>query len=792
MKYFVKAILLFVFIVQNPFEGFAQLLQGTGSWRDHLPYDRCVAVCKANGFVFTATPYSIFALDTRDESITRISKANHLSDVGITAMVYDPTSDKVIVGYENGNIDLITTNSGINIPYIRLSNILGDKAIYDIQPFGDLIYLSTGFGIVVLDILNLEIRDTYFIGAGGIAVKVYDIAINNNIIYAATDSGLLSASLDNPFLANFENWALEPNLPSTTPPHQIIFFDNHMVLAVVGEVHDFVWRKHFSGTEWISDFTGDYYRVRKLWTDGYWMTIAGNFSFKILQQDFDFADDISLVNGMTVNSNGCIIDEFAHVWSADQTYGMMRRAYFDESVQKIYKLGGPLVADTRKITAYNDNIWIAHGGVLAYWGNLWRNIGISGFVNESWKTLRADTLSNFTGGNDINPYIADFMQAAIDPVDHNRVFYGSYDDGLIEINVNEMKGRTRNAPNASGAGPKRVTEISPEYQEMVRVSGVVFDNNGVLWCTNSSHVESIHALDKNGVFYDYNFAQVVGNDSHISEIIVGRNGYVYAIVVGKGLLVFNNNGTLGNYSDDSYKLMTDIDGDGLLPTKDVLSIEEDLDGEIWVGTAQGLVVIYSPEAIFSEENYNAEYIYIEQDGNTQKLLQTEAINAIEIDGSNRKWIGTRNSGAFLFSDDGLRQIYHFTERNSPILANNIYDIAINHSNGEVFFGSEKGIMGFFSTATNFDNEMKEVKVFPNPVRPDYEGNITIDGLAYDTNVKITDIQGNLMYETTSEGGRAIWNGKRFDGERPSTGVYLIYVTDKNGKADDVNKITFIR
>jgi len=263
-------------------------------------------------------------------------------------------------------------------------------------------------------------------------------------------------------------------------------------------------------------------------------------------------------------------------------------------------------------------------------------------------------------------------------------------------------------------------------------------------------------------------------------------------VVGKGLLVFNPNGTLGNYSDDSYKLLIDGEGNGNLPSTDVLSIEEDLDGEIWVGTAQGLVIIYSPESIFSEEGYDAEFIYIEQDGNTQKLLETEAINAIEIDGSNRKWIATRNSGAFLFSDDGLRQVYHFTQKNSPLLSNSVYDIAINHSNGEVFFGSEKGIMGFFSTATNFDNEMKEVKVFPNPVRPEYEGNITIDGLAYDTNVKITDIQGNIMYETTSEGGRAIWNGRRFDGERPATGVYLIYVTTKDGSADDVRKITFIR
>ncbi len=789
MRYYIALTLFLIVCILNAFTTNAQLLQGTGSWRDHLPYNRTVAVCKAHSIVFCATPYSIFAYDTKNESITRISKANYLSDVGITSMVYDQNSDKVIVGYENGNIDLITSGSGINMPDIRLSNILGNKAIYDIFPYGDYAYLSTGFGVVVIDLKNLEVRDTYFIGPNGTSVQVKDLVIANNKIYAATNNGLLTADINNPFLANFENWSLEPNLPNDTPPHQVLFFDNHLVLAIAEENQDLVWIKEIPGGDWVSGFSDTYYRVKKLWTDGYWMTISGNFSMQVLQEDFDFAYNMGQVAGKGVNANACIVDEYAQVWGADEHNGLLLRAYFDESAQRSFYPGGPRVADSRRITAYNNNVWIAHGGVHPYWSNLWNDAGISAFVNEQWKGIPADTANNFSGANNVYDKVYDFMQAAIDPNDNNRVFMASFEDGLIEVNGTTMKGRTRNAPGGVGGGPKRPTASTDDW---VGVAGVTFDKDGVLWCTNSLTPEGIHALDKNGTFYDYNFAQVIGNNSHISDIIVGSNGYVYAIVIGKGLLVFNHNGTLGNYSDDSYKLLTDTEGDGALPSKDVLSIEEDLDREIWIGTAQGLVVIYTPESIFSEENFNAEFIYIEQDGNTQELMKTEAINAIEIDGGNRKWIGTGNSGAFLFSDNGLNQLYHFNERNSSLPANRIYDIAINHSNGEVFFATEKGIMAFFSTATNFDNEMKEVKVFPNPVRPDYEGNITIDGLAYDSNVKITDIQGNIVYETSSEGGRAIWNGKRFDGERPSTGVYLIYVTTKDGSADDVKKITFIR
>jgi hypothetical protein len=211
-----------------------------------------------------------------------------------------------------------------------------------------------------------------------------------------------------------------------------------------------------------------------------------------------------------------------------------------------------------------------------------------------------------------------------------------------------------------------------------------------------------------------------------------------------------------------------------------------------VGTGSGLSIFYNPPAIFEEGNFDSEQILIQQDGNTQILLETEAINCIEIDGSNRKWIGTKNSGAYLLSDDGLQEVYHFTEENSPLPSNTIYDIGINHSNGEVFFATENGVVGFFSTATNFDNEMSNVRVFPNPVRPEYEGNITIDGLAYNTSIKITDIQGNILFETESEGGRAVWNGLLSNGNRPSTGVYLVYVSTNTGSADEVRKLTFIR
>jgi len=299
-------------------------------------------------------------------------------------------------------------------------------------------------------------------------------------------------------------------------------------------------------------------------------------------------------------------------------------------------------------------------------------------------------------------------------------------------------------------------------------------------------------MDRNGNFHGFSFTPTLADNGRVGEIVAAQTGYVYMIVPNIGILALDYNGTLSNENDDNYKLLNDEEGNGGLPSKDVFCMEEDVDGELWVGTVEGIAVFYNQAAIFEEEGFDAEQILISQDGNFQYLLETEAVTAIKIDGGNRKWVGTQNSGVFLFSDDGLEQIYHFTAENSPLLSNNIYDIAVNQSNGEVFFATDKGIVSFFGTATNFDLEMKDVSVYPNPVRPEFEGNVTIDGLAYDTNVRITDLQGNLVYETNSEGGRAVWNGKKLNGERPASGVYLVFAANSDGTVDNVGKITFIR
>ena len=266
--------------------------------------------------------------------------------------------------------------------------------------------------------------------------------------------------------------------------------------------------------------------------------------------------------------------------------------------------------------------------------------------------------------------------------------------------------------------------------------------------------------------------------------MVDRNNYKWLISPkSKKVAVFDDNGTLSNTADDRIQINSNMPGSKLY------AIAEDKDGEVWVGTDEGVAVFYNSSSIF-DENIEAEQILIQQDGITQILLESEGIYAIAIDGANRKWLGTQNSGVYLMSEDGTEEIEHFTTDNSPLFSNTVYDIVINDETGEVYFGTEKGLISYKGTATEPVSDFN-IFVYPNPVKPDYEGVIAIRGLVEDTDVRITDISGNIVYETTSLGGQAIWNGKDYYGNRVKSGVYMVFNGSQDGSKKAAAKILFI-
>jgi len=260
------------------------------------------------------------------------------------------------------------------------------------------------------------------------------------------------------------------------------------------------------------------------------------------------------------------------------------------------------------------------------------------------------------------------------------------------------------------------------------------------------------------------------------------------------LFAFDMNGTLDDESDDRYEKFNVVDVNNKIISNNVFSFAEDHDGNIWVGTDKGIVVYYTPSRVFDEGLFYGQQIIVPRNDGTglaDILLGTEKVTAIAVDGANRKWVGTAKAGVFLFSDDGLENIHHFTTENSPLLSNNILDIAIDGEKGTLYFGTDKGLISYKSTAIDGKDNFRDVYVYPNPVREDYQGEIVITGLVGNVNVKITDITGNIVYETTALGGQAIWDGKTFSGDRVHTGIYMIFCTNEDGTQTHITKLLVI-
>lgn len=768
-----KTLCLVVLILSSHLVSIAQF--GVGHWRDHLPYGQCIDVADGGDVVYTATPNAIFAFNPSDNSIERISKVNKLSDSGLSTIAYNRNRETLVVGYVNGNLDLIIGGESFNIPDIKRSDILADKTIHDVFFVEDLAFLACGFGIVVIDMVKLEVSDSYFMGPSGNPIQVYNLKHDGAEWWACTESGVYSAPIDHPFLANFQSWTKRDDVPLQDEKFSDIEINDqyYLLKADTSGVNVVYMKQRIEGSSWeeFPTFQGEW--IRDLFMDDQFVMISSWGVLKIYDMDINLQSVWGEIGGVSTKGNGLLHSSEGFVWIANDENGLI--GYSQGG--KVYTVmpDGPFNVGLRRIDAFNDHMWVASGGVDGAWVSLWNAHGIYGFDEEQWTNIPL-----YNGGG-----IFDYMDVAVNPQDNAEVFLGSWVQGLAQV-VNGEIVEIYDDTNSS------LTLANFGGIDRIGVGGVDFDPNGNLWFSNNKTDTPLHVRTAAGEFQAYDFVPDVSADDLCTEVLATQQGYVWLVLPGgDGLLVVDPKGTLLDTSDDEYKVMINEEGEGGLPVEWINCVEEDLDGEIWVGTLQGPAIFYSPEAIFNGENFDAQQILIEQDGNIQVLLETENITCIEIDGANRKWIGTQHSGAFLMSEDGITQIHHFNEENSPLLANNIFDIAINHENGEVYFATERGIVSFRSDATNFYDEMDAVNIFPNPVRPDYSGIITIDGLSRNADVKIADVSGNVVYQTTANGGRATWNGLNFNGNRVSTGVYMVFATTSDGQSTNVSKIAFV-
>ncbi|HTB30834.1 MAG TPA: two-component regulator propeller domain-containing protein, partial [Bacteroidia bacterium] len=275
----------------------------------------------------------------------------------------------------------------------------------------------------------------------------------------------------------------------------------------------------------------------------------------------------------------------------------------------------------------------------------------------------------------------------------------------------------------------------------------------------------------------------------VTKLLITRTGAKWMLFPGAGILAYQDNGTFVAPSATNTTFITNVPNYGALPSLNIYCMTEDLNGAIWIGTDAQVVVFYSPDNIFNGPGgWDAQNVYVQQTGYTQYLMQNQYSTCIAVDGANRKWIGTLGGGVFLMSADGTQQILNFTSSNSPLLSNNILSLTIDQTNGEVFFGTDQGLISYRGSATEGNATFSNVYAYPDPVPHNYTGPIAIKNLVSNSDVKIASVNGEIVYHTVAQGGQAIWNGDNFNGVRVQTGVYLVFCTSPDGTQSLVTKL----
>lgn len=792
-----KRYILFISLGLLLFSMFSFGQIGMEQWRTHVPYLNGGKVVIVDNDIYMTTEINLLKYSKSSGEMESISKITGLNDSDIRSVNYHKKLDHLVIGYGNGNIDIITGNNIFNISDIKRKLMNSDKAINSILFIDDIAYLSCGFGIVVLDLKKREIRETWFIGNNGSFLNVNELVTDGNNIYAATDRGVYKGNLSET-LVDFSKWEIISNNDYGDPSfswmsneieqrkfNTLIWFSDKLIVNYQNSndtLPDSLLV--YNGNSWSHVSEDIYFKVKSLNNSSEFLIISADYQIGFLAKDFsDYYGKIYVyrTKEMSYNVNPSFVipdDENKKIlWIADSEVGLVRYN-IESNSSEIYELNGPESYDIFDMTANNKYVYGVGGGMDLTWLPTYNAGKIYRFNDERWVS------KSWKNSSELTPYFEDFVRIVADPKDPDHYFCASWGRGLFEYRDNTFYKIYDNTN----------TDLKPVVQPShVRVGGLAFDNKNNLWITNTFSSVPIHVLTPDGTWHGIDYSSVVSPDINIGNIIITQDNNKWVVVKDEGLFVFNDNGTLNDRSDDKHTKMNVVNENGELISKSVFSIAEDKNGYIWVGTNAGVAIYYTPEDVF-KTNISARQIKIPKKDNPNEadiFLGNETVTMILVDGANKKWFGTQSGGVYYTSYNGEEEIFHFIEDNSPLPSNNILCGTIDPQTGEVFFGTSKGIVSYRNVATEGGEDYSDVYAFPNPVRPDYDGPITITGLVADSYVKITDISGNIVYEVKSEGGQAVWYGRDLNGTKVKTGIYLVFSGNDDASKTNIAKIMFI-
>lgn len=738
-----------------------------GQWKTELPYKNAIGVTSSDNKIYCATELTVYSVDKGDNSMEALTTVNGLSDIQSSIVAFSKEHNLLLICYLNSNIDLIKDGQVINISDIERKSIVGDKSIYSVFFYGDYAYLCCGFGIVLLDLNKFEIKDTYYIGPNGANLQVNGMTCDGTYLYAATVSGILRGKLNDPTLVDFRSWyTFIPSDGLNIGQYSSIAYFNDQVYATKG---DTLFRQ--DGAVWSPYLVRNGFPTRKMEAGKTKLLLSqiGSAGTRVFTMDQEGALD-SIGSGQPYQA----IEDDNAIWIAD-LYEGLKKTVGDYS--EIFYPNGPTTSSVfdLAVNSTTHNLYVAPGGYNASYGFVYNRSGFFTRINDEWKSYDVNNTPILKDSFDI-------VCVTVNP-ENGHAYFGSLWLGMFEFDdalgiVNQYTDENSSLTGANGDVAR------------VKVTDIAFDRFGNMWAANFGSLSPICVRTADDTWLSFEPTFPI-DQQWVLQMTFDQYDQAWFVLPRQGIMVFNFGADLENKQDDQYKKLVTGPGQGNLPSQGVNCLTTDKDGNIWVGTDKGVTVFYCPGDVFSEFPCDAQQIVISsEDGYNGYLLGTENVKRIAIDGANRKWFGTDN-GVWLFSEDGTEEILHFTTENSPLLSDFITALDIDQGTGEVYIGTEKGIMVYRSDATGGSVKNCEPLVYPNPVRESYKGPIAISRVVNNAEVKITDEQGNLIYKTQALGGQVIWNGNDYNGRRAQTGVYLVLASNEDGSVTCVGKILIV-
>ncbi|MEH6534822.1 MAG: two-component regulator propeller domain-containing protein [Psychroserpens sp.] len=765
-------------------------------WEGYFSYFEIRDITKSEDKIFAASENAIFSYDLFSNEIETITTINGLSGESISTITYSEDFDVLVVGYDTGLIEVIfdADSEILSVVDILEKETISPalKRINHFYEFEGLLYISTDYGISVYDLTNLQFGDTYFLGNGGSQITINQTTIFEGSIYAAcgSNNGLRKADLANPNLIDFQQWTTTNN-------------GNFSAVQSVGSKL-YTLQSNNVLHEVVNDNLTPQLTYPTLPVDV--RSVEENLIVTLPETVFVYTEDFVQIQSASTNATfdtdftSAIIQE-GNLYIGTINTGVLKTIPDSSTEYEVILPEGPSSNSAFKIQAGDSQVWVTYGEYSIFLNSFPLNSrGISVLKDEEWNNIPFDSLLTARNLCDI----------VINPINPNQVFISSFKDGILEMN-NQVADVLYNQDNSG-----LESLIVPGAPDIIgiRQGPLKFDNNGLIWAATAKVDRSLKSFDPaTNQWQGFSFSEIIPdalNDENGSiDLEVGSGGMKWLSSLSHGLIGINTDTGAINFVAEE---------DGNMPSAHVRAIALDSRNQLWIGTIKGLRVLFNTSNFVDDPEPRVNEIVILENGIPTELLSNQYITDIKVDGSDNKWVGTLDSGIFYFSPDGQETIFQFTTDNSPLPSNSIVDISIDPASGKVFIATTKGLVSFSSGGSKPKETLEEVFLYPNPVRPEYNilgfddlndinNGVKISGLTENVNVKITDIEGNLVAEAQSrvnqriskanynfaiDGGTGIWNGKNMRGNVVASGVYLFLISDLDSFETKVLKLLIVR